>query len=150
MIGALLIALALTAGIPQGNPAIEEKAREIETELIAPCCWTQQVSQHYSNVADQMRQEIRGMLTAGKTKQEILDFYVSRYGERVLAKPRARGFNLLVYVLPLVFLALGAGVVTVFLRRSRAQPATQEAAPTALGNGYDRRIAEELRDLDAQ
>jgi cytochrome c-type biogenesis protein CcmH/NrfF len=51
----------------------EETAREIDAMLIAPCCWSQPVSQHYSEAADQIRKQVRDLLAAGKSKQQILD-----------------------------------------------------------------------------
>ncbi len=47
------------------------------------------------------------MLETGKTRQEIVDLYVAKYGERILAKPRAQWFKLTAYVLPWLFLILG-------------------------------------------
>ena len=87
---------------------IDAKAREIEDNLIAPCCWSQPVSQHYSPVAEQIRKEVRSMVAAGKSRDEILDYYVAEYGERILAAPRAKGFNLTAYILPWVALLAGA------------------------------------------
>ena len=77
------------------NQQAAQKAREIEDSLIAPCCWSQPVSQHYSEVTDQIRLEVRAMVEAGKSRDEILDYYVAEYGERILAAPRAEGFNAL-------------------------------------------------------
>jgi cytochrome c-type biogenesis protein CcmH len=94
--GIILFAV-LSPGAETGKPA--DKAREIEDQLIAPCCWSQPVSQHDSEVSTDPR---RGstMLAAGKSRDEILNFFVMRYGERILVTPRAKGFNTLVYILP--------------------------------------------------
>ena len=64
----------------------ERLIREIEDTLIAPCCWNQPISQHYSEVSEQMRREVRAMVAAGRTKRDILDHFVARYGERILAR----------------------------------------------------------------
>jgi cytochrome c-type biogenesis protein CcmH len=128
----------------------EETAREIEAMLIAPCCWSQPVSQHYSEAADQIRREVRKLLAAGKSKQEILDYYVSEYGERILASPRPRGFNLLAYVLPWAFLLAGAITLVIFLKkRTLKLPDEQlsDANRGPLDEQHARRVEREIRKL---
>jgi cytochrome c-type biogenesis protein CcmH len=138
----------MVAGADNKQPA--EKAREIEDNLIAPCCWTQPVSQHYSEVSEQIRQEVRAMVDTGKSRDEILDYYVAKYGERILATPRVKGFNALAYILPWAALALGAVLLIALLwkRRSPAPAHVPDGLPPALDSRYDAIIEKELRDLD--
>jgi cytochrome c-type biogenesis protein CcmH len=150
VLASMFLTLALTEPIP--DPAIELHAKAIEAKIIAPCCWTQPVSQHYSEAASQIRQQVREMLSAGKSEEQILDFYVSRYGERILASPRARGFNALVYVLPWASLAAGMAVVGLVLRKwlvRRAYPGSA-AIPTASAPSadYEARVEKELREFE--
>jgi len=150
LIRALGIVLAFSYAALAVPRNTEETAHEIERLLIAPCCWSQPVAQHYSEAADQIRKEVRELLAAGKSKQEILDYYVSRYGERILASPRPRGFNLLVYVLPAVFLLSGTGVVVLFLKKQTMQSADQSLSALAepvLDEQYASRVERELREL---
>lgn len=132
------------------NKEAVQKAREIEDNLIAPCCWSQPVSQHYSEVADQIRKEVRAMVDAGKSRDEILDYYVAKYGERILATPRAKGFNALAYILPWTALALGAGLLIVLLRKLRTPAPTRipDALPPVSDSRYEPIIEKEMRDLD--
>jgi cytochrome c-type biogenesis protein CcmH len=144
--------LMLWAAVVTGadNKQAAEKAREIEDNIIAPCCWSQPVSQHYSEVSEQIRQEVRAMVDAGKSRDEILDFYVAKYGERILATPRAKGFNSLAYILPWTALALGAGLLIVLLRKLRKPAPAQipDALPPVSDSRYDAIIEKEMRDLD--
>jgi len=134
----------LTAFAAAPKQAADE-AREIEDHLIAPCCWSQPVSQHDSEIAQQIRNEVSSMVAAGKSRDEILDFYVARYGERILVTPRAKGFNALVYVLPWAALPLGAWILVLLLKKLRA-PA---AAPAALPDSrYTSVIEKEMKELD--
>jgi cytochrome c-type biogenesis protein CcmH len=132
------------------NRQLEEKARKIEDNLIAPCCWSQPVSQHPSEVSDQIRQEVRSMLAAGKSRDEIFDYYIAKYGERILATPRAKGFNALAYIMPWAALALGAGfLITLIIRKLRSPaPALQTDLPPATDTRYAARIEKELRAMD--
>jgi len=135
----------------QLNPGLEEQARRIESELIAPCCWTQPVSQHYSEASTQIRAEVRQMLAAGRTEPEVLNAYVARYGERILASPPARGFNRLAYILPWAFLVFGSIALLLILRAWKPKTAVPAPSGTSTGNSgddMDRRIAEELREFE--
>jgi cytochrome c-type biogenesis protein CcmH len=125
----------------------EELVRELENMLIAPCCWSQPISQHYSEVSEKMRKEVREMVAAGKSRDEILDSYVSEYGERILATPRPRGFNALAYVLPWAALILGGWLLFVLLRKLRAPAPAAIAAPPPDAR-YTSIVEKEIKDLD--
>jgi cytochrome c-type biogenesis protein CcmH len=145
----LILTMAFAA--PTQDRTLEEKAREIDGKLMAPCCWSGLVSQHDSQVAREIRQQTRYMLAAGKSEQEILDYYVSLYGERILASPRPRGFNLLVWILPWLLLVAGIAFVVLLLRYwMRRKPALAGAGSPGgpLEESIQARIDQELRDLE--
>jgi cytochrome c-type biogenesis protein CcmH len=138
---------------PAADPALEQEAKRIEAMVIAPCCWSQQVSVHQSPAADEMRQEIRRQLTAGRTRQQILDAYVARYGEQILAEPPARGFKRTLYVLPVLLLVVSAVVLSLVVKRMARKPAVAGVPADGLpapgaADTYDSRLNDELRDLD--
>jgi len=134
------------------NQTLEASARAIDGKVMAPCCWSGTVAQHSSQVAEEMRRQTRAMLAAGKSEREILDYYVSVYGERILASPRPRGFNLLVWILPWVFLISGAVYLVTLLRKwTRNNPVIAEAGLPAAPLLDDRtriRIERELKNID--
>lgn len=121
--------------------------REIEDNLIAPCCWSQPVSQHYSEVSEQIRTEVRAMVAEGRTKDEIYDHYVAQYGERILAAPRPEGFNILAYVLPWAALVFGAWLLIVLIKRLRS-PAPSPAPAEVPDERYASRIEKELKEFE--
>jgi cytochrome c-type biogenesis protein CcmH len=129
------------------DDSIEEIARDIEENLIAPCCWSTPVSQHYSPVADEIRTEVRVMLAEGKSRDEILNHYVAQYGERILAAPRAEGFNMLAYVLPWAALILGAWLLIVLIKKLRS-PAPASSPAKAPDAQYASRIEKELKEFE--
>ena len=145
----LNILVAMLMGAPTADD-VDAQARRIEGNLIAPCCWSQPVSQHYSETAEQIKSEVRHMLTQGYTEQQIYDHYVSLYGERILASPRAKGFNLLVWVLPWVSLGLGTFILVMLLRkwRQRNQVLQPEASGRDIDEKYAARMERELRDME--
>lgn len=129
---------------------VEREAREIESRLVAPCCWTQQVSVHQSEAATKIKQEIRVSLRQGRTRQEILDAYVAEYGPAILVEPPARGFGTSLYVLPVVALLASALLVTLVVRRftRRAQVPGPAEQPVPANGALSERLDDELRDLD--
>ncbi|MFB3854031.1 MAG: cytochrome c-type biogenesis protein CcmH [Vicinamibacterales bacterium] len=156
----LLLSVVLTAMVmsaPPDTAAIEREAKQIERLLIAPCCWTQPVSDHYSADADRIRVEVRQMLSAGQTREAILDSYVAKYGQRILVEPRPEGFAAFLHYLPWVFLATGGATMVIVVRKfaRRAVPgepaspgeAGRKAAP-ATDASADGRADREEEDSD--
>lgn len=137
----------ISSSLGSENGEAAAKAREIEDNLIAPCCWSQTVSQHYSEVSEQIRKEVRAMVEAGKSRDEILDHYVAKYGERILAAPRARGFNVLAYVLPWAALVLGAWLLILLLKKLRS-PVPASGPPPLPDARYVSRVEQEIKELD--
>jgi len=147
--GLIPVLLWAVASFGAENRQAAEKEREIEDNLIAPCCWSQPVSQHYSDVAEQIRQEVHAMVAAGKSRDEILDYYVAKYGERILATPRAKGFNMLVYVLPWAALILGGWLLILLIKRLRSPaPAPSPPLPPAPDSRYSEVIEKEMKELE--
>jgi cytochrome c-type biogenesis protein CcmH len=142
-----VLLLALTAQ-PAAQASTEATARRLEAELIAPCCWSQQVSVHQSPAADEIRKDLRVRLARGETEERILNDYVVQFGEQILAEPPARGFNTFLYVLPPVFLVAGAALVVLLVRRFSRQGATAPEEAPAAADSYQARLDDELRDLD--
>ncbi|MCC7263936.1 MAG: cytochrome c-type biogenesis protein CcmH [Candidatus Latescibacteria bacterium] len=145
MTGVLLLLLMVGAAAPA---TLEEKARELERQLIAPCCWRQPVADHLSAESDRLRGEIRALLGEGKTQEEILDFYVAQYGQAILAKPSYQGFNLLAYILPGVFLlALGGGLGWIVVK-GRQRPAAALLPQEPLPSAYAAQLSQELKEME--
>ena len=147
---ALLVSLAFVALAAQAD--LEREARDIEAMLIAPCCFSQQVSVHQSEAADEVRRDVRARLAAGQTRQQILDAYVETYGARILAEPPSS--TLTFYLPPIIAFVASAGllllVVRRFARRSTApaQAAIDPAPRSSPSAAAELRLDDELRDLD--
>ncbi|MCS6924548.1 MAG: cytochrome c-type biogenesis protein CcmH [Candidatus Binatia bacterium] len=98
---------------------LEAAAKRIEARLVAPCCFAQTVANHYSDVAQHIRTEIRRRLAEGGSETQILADYVRVYGERILAEPLTQGFNLMAYWVPPLAFVAGLGGVLLLLSRWR-------------------------------
>ena len=156
------VAAAAAAAGPLSGAALEREARDIETLLIAPCCWNQTVAEHQSAVVDEVKKEIRAQLAAGMSRQQVLDAFVARHGKKILAVPPAEGFGLLIYVVPLLVFAVSGIGLTVIIKRMSGAPAEPAAvaavggpAPAAMpgkpvrdDRDYGQQLDDELRDMD--
>ena len=143
----LIVALGLSPVLSGAH--LEREARALEAMIIAPCCFSQQVSVHQSPAADEVRKDVRARLAAGQTRDQILNAYVSQYGKRILAEPPAEGFDLALYLLPPILLIASAALVIALVRRFSRQPAVAvDVAAPIVSATYDERLDDELRDLD--
>ncbi len=102
--------------------------------------------------AEEMTAEVRGLMSDGKTEEEIYAHYIAQFGAQVLAAPRAEGFNLLGWIFPfLAALSGGAIVVAVYqgLKRKKvgsgAAPVLQDLDPAAIEK-YREMLAREMAE----
>jgi len=163
LISLFLFALSLSAALDESiDKTLNEKQQklqaEIEHSLVAPCCWNMTVDQHDSPKSREVRQKIAELIQDGKTKDEIINYFVSQpqYGERILATPSQD--NLLgkaAYWLIPIALIFGAFVVTKTIRSLSAKPSTEKSSKSATSEGHagsaeswDERVEEELKQYD--
>src|SRR4029450_12764072 len=97
-------------------PDLDARGREISSELRCVVCQNLSVADSPSEMAQQMRAIVREQLEAGKSPEQIKEFFVSKYGEWVLLKPKTSGVSLLLWVLPYVALVLGVAAALWFIR----------------------------------
>ncbi|RMD94292.1 MAG: hypothetical protein D6813_02460, partial [Calditrichaeota bacterium] len=83
-------------------------------------------------------------LEQGKTREEVLQAMVKKYGESILAAPPKKGFNLLAWVLPFVALLMGGFVVAMVLKKLIARPTTQQAESPATSARTEKKFPSEL------
>lgn len=146
-VACLAAALAASAGAQVPARHVDEQAvYEIASQLRCVVCQNLSVADSPSEMAGQMRGVVRERLAAGDTPDQVRQYFVDRYGEWILLAPRREGFTLLVWVFPIVAVAVGLGVVAVLVRRwTRAAPPGRPAPP------LDPAIRERIRrELEAE
>jgi len=125
-----------------------EEVSKIAGQLMAPCCWSETADVHNSEAAQEVRAQVRSALQTGYSEKQILDGMVAAYGERILAKPKATGFNLFAWILPALALVAGGVIAWRFLAHSRMKTATQPVQKIQLDASYEERLERELREID--
>ena len=119
-------------------------ATDIKQSLISPCCWAGTVYDLDHN--PEMEEQINQFIFQGKTKQEILEYYIGLYGERILAVPIAEGFNIMVWVTPILAGMIGITFLFFFLRTPNDIPSSVISAPSEVP--FDDEIEKELQKMD--
>jgi cytochrome c-type biogenesis protein CcmH len=142
----LIALLATLAFAAPASAATAQRASlpDIEDEVMCVECGTV-LSVSSSPVAQQERTFIREQIAAGKDKAQIKAALVDEYGEGVLARPEAEGFNAALWIVPIVLLLLAAAGIAVAIKRWRGNAPEQIEAelPPELS-------AEDAQRLDAE
>lgn len=124
------------------DPVAEKRLQSISSELRCLVCQNETIAGSNAELAVDLRREIRNMIHAGKSDQQIIDFMVTRYGDFVLYRPPFKSITLLLWLGPLLFLVVGIFSLQHYLkRRNRTlqefQPLSEEEgrkADALLGN----------------
>ena len=108
---ALLGAAVSPAAAQTAKPVSEDVVHAVAAQLRCVVCQNLSVADSPSEMASQMRAIIRERLAAGESPAEVQRYFVDRYGEWILLSPPRRGFNLLVWLLPLAAVLVGPTLV---------------------------------------
>ncbi len=91
-----------------------------------------------------MLNDLGKQVDAGKSDEDIIAYFMDKYGATVLAAPTKSGFNLTAWIMPFAALGIGALMAVYFVRRFRSRwtPAAPANADVAK---YQDKVEEELR-----
>jgi cytochrome c-type biogenesis protein CcmH len=130
--------------------ALLKAARELNDRIMCPICPGQTIAQSSNETSTQMRDLVLKKLRQGQTKQEILQYFESRYGERAMAKPNIKGLNVILWFLPFLLVAvLVFGIYYLihhWSKKSREETVT-DVDDARLGE-YKERLEKELKEFD--
>lgn len=152
----LLTALAFVPAVRAQDRVIgDDEVNAVAKNLYCPVCPNTPLDVCETQACQDWRAEIRIQLSSGWTEEEVMAYFVERYGERVLAEPERGGFTSLVWILPVVALVVGLAIVIQALRSWRArkqQAVAGDVAALAADAGTvspeaRARIERELQDL---
>ncbi|MGB2953260.1 MAG: cytochrome c-type biogenesis protein [Gaiellaceae bacterium] len=147
-IAAALAVLVLVA--PAAASERHPTLNELENEIICPVCKPETLAQSDAPVAQRMKQQISRWIAQGDTKSQIENKLVANFGESVLAAPPKKGFNLLVWWLPIAGVVAGAAVLSALAWRWSRSREPAPAAPGAphLDPELEQRVDQELARFD--
>jgi cytochrome c-type biogenesis protein CcmH len=114
-------------GTPLAGPQLERRTMEISSELRCPVCQGLAIGDSPSQMAANMKAQVRELLARGYTEPQILSYFEKSYGQFVLLKPKFQGVNALVWILPILVLAIG--FVLVVSKAKKLESAPVKATP---------------------
>lgn len=136
-------------GQPKGTPlsgdALFQRTNQVGQLLRCPVCQGMAISDSPSEMAVNMKGQVRELLARGYTEEQILKYFELSYGQFVLLRPKMEGVTGMVWVLPVLALVIGAAVVFFKLRKLERVPAPAATAATPADDEYVSRV----RDLVA-
>jgi cytochrome c-type biogenesis protein CcmH len=146
---ATLLALALLAAPAAAAEQPRASLPDIEDEVMCLECGTA-LNVSTSEVANQERDFIAGLIAEGMTKDEIKDALVEEYGPRVLAEPEDEGFQLTAWVVPVLAALAALALVVLIARRWRrgGDAGPGDEGGTGLTDEDTRRLDAELAAFD--
>src|SRR5436305_10127611 len=108
--------MLLTASAHQ---TLDQRVYNVGSQLKCPVCQGESVADSPSGIAQQMRGVIRKQLQSGKSEQEVIQYFVSNYGEQIAWSPPWQGFSLLAWLVPIGLLIGGVLLLFFTLRNWR-------------------------------
>jgi cytochrome c-type biogenesis protein CcmH len=127
------------AGAPLSGDALDEATYQLADRLRCPVCQGLSVAASPSPSALAMREEIRELLAQGYSDEQIVDYFEGAYGEFVRLVPKPKGFNLLVWILPMVGVLAGLFLVLRLVKRTPGLDA-QDAAEDATLDAFREKV----------
>lgn len=139
------VAIGEPKGAPLQGDELERRTEELSSLMRCPVCQGLSIADSPTLLAQAMKSEVRQFLAAGYTEEQIFDYFEQSYGEFVRLEPKAKGFNLVVWIAPVVALLIGVVLIVVRLRnpgRDERKP-TETTADTDNLDSYRQRVKQE-------
>ena len=116
-----LLFLLLVMGCGQVSQDPAARVEQLGQGIRCPVCRGVSIRDSPSSLAIEMMQILKDQVAAGKSDEEIFKFFEDRYGEWVLLQPKAEGMNILVWLLPALFIGGGATFILFEAKKAKKQ-----------------------------
>lgn len=114
--------LSIAAFGTRSAPTAQDRVSSISRTVKCPVCAGESVAESNAPASQEIRRQIAEQVQQGQTDEQIREYYAAKYGEAILLTPSASGVNALVWILPVVALAIGIAVLVIVFRRWNAIP----------------------------
>lgn len=146
----LLLSLAPVAGYAgeakdlAKDPVVEKRMIGLAENLRCLVCQNESLASSHSELAEDLRREVREQIKKGMSDKEISEYLVARYGDFVLYNPPIKASTYVLWFAPLVLFLTGGGALYFQLRKRRQSvpeaeltPEAQQRAAAMLNNNLD-------------
>jgi cytochrome c-type biogenesis protein CcmH len=101
------------------DPALEKRLQNLSQELRCLVCQNETLAESRADLAEDLRDEIRQQMKAGKSDKEIVAFLTERYGQFILYRPQVTPATYLLWFGPFVLLLVGLVVLFAYIKHRR-------------------------------
>jgi cytochrome c-type biogenesis protein CcmH len=119
-----------------------DRINDIAEQLNCPTCTGINLADCRTQTCTQWKDQIKDLLDQGYTDQQVLDYFVEQYGTQVLQEPPKTGFTLSLWILPIIMIVVGGGLLFFTMRKwastDRPKPVEAASMPTT---APDKRVA---------
>ncbi|WP_290518698.1 cytochrome c-type biogenesis protein [Alcanivorax sp.] len=110
------------------NEQQEQRFRILSEELRCPKCQNQSIADSDAGIAQDMRTRVHTMILEGKSDEDIVDYFVSRYGDFVSYRPPVNAGTSILWLGPILLLLGGAVLIVILLRNASRKAAADDEA----------------------
>ena len=116
-----IVVWGIFAGDTEGD-----RVQALGRSLKCPVCTSESIADSPSQTARELRVLIAEQVAAGWTDDEVVDYFVARYGEQVLLDPPAEGRDIALLLLPALGLGVGVAAIATLMTGSRRRRVSSE------------------------
>tara|TARA_Y100000817_G_C16833694_1_gene534708 strand:- start:321 stop:725 length:405 start_codon:yes stop_codon:yes gene_type:complete len=103
---------------------IDNNNREYDlySQIMCPVCDGQTIAESQASISNDMKKMITSQISEGKTDKEILNYFKERYGQEIISNPSYSGFNITVWIAPILII-LGSLLLLIYSLRKNMHKA---------------------------
>ena len=122
----IILSTAVNVSTAAESEDFSDRFRKLSDELRCPTCQGLSVNDSEAGFSNSIKDKISELMKNGNSDEEILAYFVERYGEWILRSPAKRGFNLVLWILPGAGILIGLFIVLFRSKRWVRQPKHEE------------------------
>ncbi len=122
----------------------EQQFRELTNQLRCPKCQNNSIADSNAPIATDMRAKVYELMEQGKSRQDIVNYMVDRYGNFVTYEPPVTPATIILWVIPALCVVIGGGAVIMLARRRKG--AASGGEPEVLSSDEKKRLQQLLSD----
>lgn len=119
-------------GAPNGEPLsgdeLDQFTEEVASSIRCPQCQGLSIADSSAKTARAMKGELKELLAQGYDREQAFTYFEKSYGEFIRLEPKAEGFNLVVWIAPVIGLMVGIAFLTMRFRSVTGGPGEETAA----------------------
>lgn len=114
------------------DDAQQARYERLSRELRCLVCRSETIADSNATLASDLRRQLRELMAAGKSDEQIMQYMTDRYGDYVLYKPPLAARTWLLWAAPVLFV-LGGGIAAVIVIRRKSHLPEEDPADPGLG-----------------